>query len=118
MQSGPSCEGTSLELRQGNFEPRKASLSSVALCDCGGVIAAHCAQLVRYLPRALARACALTPLRRPPAHPPAPQELYLFYFVTRYPARTLVFTNTIASGKRLLSFFALLGVHAYGPCTG
>lgn len=36
------------------------------------------------------------------------QDLYLYYFMTRHPGRTLVFTNSIDCIRRLLSVFNLL----------
>ncbi|KAJ1955886.1 ATP-dependent RNA helicase, partial [Dispira parvispora] len=42
------------------------------------------------------------------------KDLYLYYLVTRYPARTLVFVNSIDALRRLVPVFQLLQVPAYG----
>ena len=36
------------------------------------------------------------------------QDLYLYYFLSRYPGRTLVFSNTVDCVRRLGSLFRLL----------
>ncbi|KAJ2724669.1 ATP-dependent RNA helicase [Coemansia sp. Benny D115] len=42
------------------------------------------------------------------------KDHYLYYFVTRYPGRTLVFVNSIDSIRRLLPLLRLLGIDALG----
>jgi len=42
------------------------------------------------------------------------KDVYLYYFLMRYPGRTLVFVNSIQALKRLLPILQLLQVAAYG----
>ncbi|KAJ1930353.1 ATP-dependent RNA helicase [Tieghemiomyces parasiticus] len=42
------------------------------------------------------------------------KDFYLFYFIKRYPGRTLVFVNSIDAIRRLLPILQLLQVPAYG----
>ncbi|RPB12921.1 P-loop containing nucleoside triphosphate hydrolase protein [Morchella conica CCBAS932] len=41
------------------------------------------------------------------------KDLYLYFLLLRYPSRTLVFTNSISSVKRLAPFLAMLQLPAY-----
>lgn len=45
---------------------------------------------------------------------PAEKDYYLFYLLARYPARTLIFTNSISDVHRLVLLLNLLGVAALG----
>ncbi|KAL0075636.1 P-loop containing nucleoside triphosphate hydrolase protein [Phycomyces blakesleeanus] len=42
------------------------------------------------------------------------KDLYVYYFVTRYPGRTIVFVNSIDALRRLVPAFKLLGVEVLG----
>ncbi|RUS18719.1 P-loop containing nucleoside triphosphate hydrolase protein [Endogone sp. FLAS-F59071] len=42
------------------------------------------------------------------------KDVYLYYFVTRYPGRTIVFVNSIDALRRLTPTFQLLGVEVLG----
>lgn len=42
-----------------------------------------------------------------------PQDDYLYYFVTQYPGRTLVFVNSISIIRRLIAVFEELGVEIF-----
>ncbi|KAI8139452.1 P-loop containing nucleoside triphosphate hydrolase protein [Fennellomyces sp. T-0311] len=42
------------------------------------------------------------------------KDLYVYYFVTRYPGRTIVFVNSIDALRRLVPIFKLLGVEVLG----
>lgn len=42
------------------------------------------------------------------------KDVYLYYFVTRYPGRTIVFVNSIDALRRLTPIFQLLGVEVLG----
>ncbi|KAI8056775.1 P-loop containing nucleoside triphosphate hydrolase protein [Syncephalis plumigaleata] len=42
------------------------------------------------------------------------KDLYLYYFLCRYPGRTIVFTNSIDCLRRILPLFKLLRIDAYG----
>ncbi|KAJ2079480.1 ATP-dependent RNA helicase [Coemansia sp. RSA 988] len=42
------------------------------------------------------------------------KDYYLYYFLTRYPARTLVFANSIDTIRRLLPIMRLLGLNVFG----
>ncbi|ORX90635.1 P-loop containing nucleoside triphosphate hydrolase protein [Basidiobolus meristosporus CBS 931.73] len=42
------------------------------------------------------------------------KDVYLYYFLVRYPGRTLVFVNSIDAIRRMLPFLQALGVQAYG----
>ncbi|RKP27028.1 P-loop containing nucleoside triphosphate hydrolase protein, partial [Syncephalis pseudoplumigaleata] len=42
------------------------------------------------------------------------KDLYLYYFLCRYPGRTIVFTNSIDCIRRILPLFKLLRIDAYG----
>ncbi|KAJ2297454.1 ATP-dependent RNA helicase, partial [Coemansia sp. RSA 2706] len=44
----------------------------------------------------------------------AEKDYYLYYFLIRYPARTLVFVNSIDSIRRMLPMLRLLGVNVFG----
>ena len=44
---------------------------------------------------------------------PDEKDVYLYYFVTRYPGRTLVFVNSIDTLRRLTPMFKLLGVEIF-----
>ena len=52
------------------------------------------------------QALVLVLLVYPPSF--ASQDLYLYYFLSRYPGRTLVFSNTVDCVRRLGSLFRLL----------
>lgn len=38
------------------------------------------------------------------------KDLYVYYFVTRYPGRTIIFVNSIDAIRRFVPIFKLLGV--------
>ncbi|KAG9296070.1 hypothetical protein G9A89_011922 [Geosiphon pyriformis] len=42
------------------------------------------------------------------------KDIYLYYFITRYPGRTLVFVNSIDAIRRLIPIMKLLGVEVLG----
>ncbi|KAK9709426.1 ATP-dependent RNA helicase [Basidiobolus ranarum] len=42
------------------------------------------------------------------------KDVYMYYFLVRYPGRTLVFVNSIDAIRRILPFLKTLGVEAYG----
>ncbi|PIA13070.1 DEAD-domain-containing protein [Coemansia reversa NRRL 1564] len=42
------------------------------------------------------------------------KDYYLYYFLTRYPARTLVFANSIDTIRRILPILRLLGLDVFG----
>ncbi|KAJ2808788.1 ATP-dependent RNA helicase [Coemansia guatemalensis] len=42
------------------------------------------------------------------------KDYYLYYFLTRYPARTLVFANSIDTIRRILPILRLLGINVFG----
>ncbi|KAI8073307.1 P-loop containing nucleoside triphosphate hydrolase protein [Gongronella butleri] len=42
------------------------------------------------------------------------KDLYVYYFVTRYPGRTILFVNSIDAIRRLVPVFRLLGVEVLG----
>ncbi|KAI9248869.1 P-loop containing nucleoside triphosphate hydrolase protein [Phascolomyces articulosus] len=42
------------------------------------------------------------------------KDLYVYYFVTRYPGRTIVFVNSIDALRRLIPIFKLLGIEVLG----
>ncbi|KAI9594353.1 P-loop containing nucleoside triphosphate hydrolase protein [Syncephalis fuscata] len=42
------------------------------------------------------------------------KDLYLYYFLCRYPGRTLIFTNSIDCIRRILPLFKLLRINVYG----
>ncbi|KAI9320389.1 P-loop containing nucleoside triphosphate hydrolase protein [Dichotomocladium elegans] len=42
------------------------------------------------------------------------KDLFVYYFVTRYPGRTIVFVNSIDAIRRLIPVFKLLGIEVLG----
>lgn len=42
------------------------------------------------------------------------KDLYVYYLVTRYPGRTIIFVNSIDAIRRLVPVFRLLGVEVLG----
>jgi ATP-dependent RNA helicase DDX24/MAK5 len=42
------------------------------------------------------------------------KDLYVYYFVTRYPGRTIIFVNSIDAIRRLVPVFKLLGLEVLG----
>lgn len=42
------------------------------------------------------------------------RDLYVYYFVTRYPGRTIIFVNAIDSIRRLIPIFKLLNIEVLG----
>lgn len=42
------------------------------------------------------------------------KDLYVYYFVTRYPGRTIIFVNSIDALRRLIPVFKLLGIEVLG----
>lgn len=42
------------------------------------------------------------------------KDLYVYYFVTRYPGRTIIFVNSIDAIRRLIPVFKLLNIDVLG----